>query len=144
MSVVYIPRQLKSIRSAFDYRSERIRHMAIAKEAEIIYRMMQADALAFKAGKVVDECKEKGKKIKFVITVYRNPVIRDTDNFLSSVNKLVIDPLVRAGWLPSDSDGVCETFATQEKCQRQCDAIELCFGVSTEATTGAGWKNSKG
>lgn len=140
MPKVTIHRQLPTLRTAFNYRSERVRNIKIAQCAASMFMSMSADGLASKLTPVIGACREQGRKLGVYITVGRNPIIRDHDNLISSANKLLIDPLVRRGYLPSDSDGVIDAAVRQERCMKKTDYIMLEFFVGPEPTTGAGWK----
>jgi len=136
-------RMLKSIRSdkAFDVRSSKLRNMLIAREAEAMYMEMIAGGLHCLTP-IVMFCAENNKKLHISCVFTRKVKIRDTDNIMSSFNKICIDPIVRAGILPSDHEGIIECGEKdlqQLHVPKRLGTTSITFAVSPTNATGLSW-----
>jgi hypothetical protein len=95
-----VPINLPSVRSdkRFNkYRLAKVRNIQIARCAEQFLIEMNVHGLS----RIAEAFKPWGR-VKIHADVYRKRTL-DDDNLLMSVNKLLIDPMVRKGYLSSDA-----------------------------------------
>jgi hypothetical protein len=128
---VTIYRKLRSIRSdkKFNVTSTRIRNMAIRREAEQCYVEMITKGLSSWLPGLAQQVRDGHGTIK--ISVHYGSVIQmDDDNAITSVNKLLIDPLVRCQYFKSDKpDKIKQTIPTWTQVQKGSEFITLTMSI---------------
>ena len=90
---------------------------------------------------VVLFCARNNKKLALRITAHRFKSL-DDDNLIVSVNKFIIDSLVRAEILPDDSSAIFRVRSfSQIPCKRGQQKTILHFSPDPEDATGMRWHN---
>lgn len=139
--------KLRSVRSdkQFNHDSNRAKTIAIRKESSRWIGILRFIGLHQPFADLCEICRLSGRKIRVEAISYRKGAL-DADNLELSFNKLIIDGLVREGFLKSDAKGILdmprpkEVLVSRDKGQEEF--FRMTFSVSEEPAIDKAWERS--
>lgn len=139
--------KLRSVRSdkMFNHDSNRAKTIAIRRESARWIGILRFLGLHQPFADLCEICRLSGRKIKVEAISYRKGAL-DADNLELSFNKLIIDGLVREGFLKSDAKGILdmprpkEVLVSRDKDQEEF--FRMTFSVSGEPAIDKAWEKS--